>query len=1012
MIVRFRLLLCLAFSSQKVLGGGQTARVTVLQKQPALDTTGNGSPTDPYDFNFYQLENKTLDARVPVHAFGQKNDFSLPQHGFELYDLGAEFEKDAYWNSLRRRILESRLEKIPDDEVVGLTLPKIARIAERYYNKRFGGNSSTSPGPGEGLQKETTEFEFQARCSSRVVIRAAGGTGATPGNPLLHNDYYSLREAVERRVDRPTFGLDKGEKMNDMLRMGSESDAQVVDHINLWWPWDSEVKGHPLAFLPTQGNLGEVVRWDKVRTSVVLDEAYGRTAEELVDLDLTNSFEATLFYKDKMRWGESYVFRTAMFGLDGKRRIGGAHAAIRLGNDQVRNSLEARCLIVRAPKLRSSPLLQAEWAHLALRQEELLSGGSSPVEIHPSAFLQVVNGSRTGVAGATVLRTTFPGLSDLHNCQGGFDALWRLPLLYSPSQGTTLGPLRVAGDVVDSVVDWAALSGLWSSGPLVETMRQNFQRTLRWCYGSDSAVFLADPFALPENRAFLGLNFAHSAQLRFDLRIAARAAQGGRPRSAPLPLHHREDVLLKKNRAFEMVLGLALGDYEPATRAARKLALWLVDAVERIYTARNISEDEIPWKDLFSHFPGVCYLGWTDPQFSTKEELLTFFGSANLREILAKIHRLLEYGPSDEPLTHALFEELKTSPAGRQFVERRLSDPTGVLARYRMPHEKVGLGWTDLTRVTTPTRLRVSREKLRAAVAEQAGHSSDHPEKIIRGQVQARHLRPALSQNEKHFLEEKKCAALFKEAFVDGTTSHGGAGTPKRRKDDTLPVASGALGVALPTDMPFRKFAESVHMPTAAGPSTGTTVVFMQAAEVMLFQAGVEQFSPEGVNYLAVLRLALLAWQLPTRDHSLLEVLAAAARSFKGRSYPEWCGNVEEDQHGEGAGASWSSSCDEEPEEDHWSSVHQRLVPFGEGRTQLKAHVEKHMEQMRNSESEKGLESLAWPGVDVDQAGGSPGTGEGAPSWWDAPFFAEYLDTRQDTFVAQAAGPGSRADGH
>lgn len=148
-------------------------------------------------------------------------------------------------------------------------------------------------------------------------------------------------------------------------------------------------------------------------------------------------------------------------------------------------------------------------------------------------------------------------------------------------------------------------------------------------------------------------------------------------------------------------------------------------------------------------------------------------------------------------------------------------------------------------------------------------------------------------------------------------------------------------------------------LPVTAGVST-TTYALMSTGETL----GLTE------HELIILRLTLIGWMIPFQDHTLLEVVMGASRSFRGRSFPQWGG-------------------DKSAPED-WLTIYQHLLPptanfshRGITLETLNAHIETYVDtfnQKHQTQVPKGRSE--WPGHNVDPSN----------LWWKHRVFEYMLD--------------------
>lgn len=172
--------------------------------------------------------------------------------------------------------------------------------------------------------------------SRNIVPRAAGcqhDKCVIPGNPMMHLDYFNFEDAYNAQCDqeRQTQWNEINEKYGvPAIKINSCPDKNnLLDVINLWFPTE-DVRDWPLAFMPDI----EETKYTKV-------QIISGSIAASVPLRKIPA-EAKIVYKDEMKWGDAYIFRSAT-GPDKKAVL---HGSIRITNENfIRRSYECRFLI-------------------------------------------------------------------------------------------------------------------------------------------------------------------------------------------------------------------------------------------------------------------------------------------------------------------------------------------------------------------------------------------------------------------------------------------------------------------------------------------------------------------------------------------------------------------------------------------------------------------------------------------------------------------------------------------
>lgn len=500
----------------------------------------------------------------------------------------------------------------------------------------------------------------------------------------------------------------------------------------------------------------------------------------------------------------------------------------------------------------------------------------------------------------------FYPMMELDHCRRlGVNKLWRLPLAWMSSNNGSTGCYLIAHqlDFDNGNIIWDSVRNTWSAlkPRLFAQFEQNVGMTLH---------DMIEEEGQPDKTKTWGISYKHSPNVLADIDFLDS-------RDEPAATEEYK----QSARAFEQVLGNALSTYEPVTEFVRDFALALVDHVNEAHGAVQISP---AWHVLLRNYPGTCYPGRTTDFLAncTLQDVKNWISTSNYRVILSKVYKLVEGAPS-EPWMHSMDKRTK----GYYRVEDRFNDPLGYYPRFRMPLAANGFGWVDLTKITLPTRKSVLRTKLVSLARDRDG--------IFRT-VSRSTIAVPLSEDEEEPLEV--CQQEFDYKFG-------------KVNNETLPFDSGKFHFHIPPEIPFAKLGAKTGLPLTAGASA-TTANFMGVAEI-LYRDDLEKS--------AIMRLAMLAWMLPYQDHTLLEIVAGASRSFPGRSYPSFCGN----------GIVGPALCSRETAQE-WRQIFKQLLPSEAGQAKMNAHIENYMADL----SERLNIRIQWPD---EFAVGS--------KWWDHAHF-------------------------
>lgn len=407
------------------------------------------------------------------------------------------------------------------------------------------------------------------------------------------------------------------------------------------------------------------------------------------------------------------------------------------------------------------------------------------------------------------------------------------------------------------------------------------------------------------------------------------------------------------------MLGNALSIWKPVDEFVREFAIDLMSHVEHVYSA-----DGLPapiWSDLVKSYPGKCFLGTSKelPQGITLDEVKHWVRDEKtlMREILSKIYPLLDM-TGNEPWMHTTDKYGADSGELRDNILSRFNDPLSYLPRFRMPLKQNGMSWIDLQKSTLPTRNYIDETELG---------------KVFGGGLNTIHLKnlePPMSDDEAMAME--RCEMDFKHHF--GTEPRG------------LPFTSGKFEYLTPQNSAFGQLGTATGLPVTAGVS-GTVNIFVAAAEMLYDHDGGSEVGEKGsAGYkMHMMRLAMLAWNLPTQDHTMLEVMTAASRTFRGRSYPDWC-------DGDACSPATDST---------WRDIYKNLLPKSSLLNELHSHIEDYMqgmpgrmEQMSRSPSHVG--PVRWPGESKDHE-----------NWHTHEYFSYVMDdifSRRDDLTTSTNG--------
>lgn len=365
-------------------------------------------------------------------------------------------------------------------------------------------------------------------------------------------------------------------------------------------------------------------------------------------------------------------------------------------------------------------------------------------------------------------------------------------------------------------------------------------------------------------------------------------------------------------RAFDLILGNALITFSPLHAVLERFMLSLIVELQAVVPHIHLSE-------YAKVFPGDCYAGFT-PDFKqdmTLTELKKWIKTANMRELMSKFYKW----SGDFWSSKSWYKTREKNRCSLHETENRVLDPTAVFPRYRMPLKSVGMGWLELQQKSSPGRARMRYPALKTL--------QHHNISVLF--TRADTLDPPMSRDEQAKLVE--CHDFIKVP------------------EDRIPWNSGKFGYMVEENSPLWLLSQITGLPTSSGVS-GSTYAIMSTAETLNL---VEE-------ELALLRLVLLGWQLPFQDHTLLEVMMGAARSFHGRSYPKW--------HSHGT-----------PSLQDWKDIHQHLLPdnFDHDGVTLAA-LNKHISSYISSFNAQHGTAVAWPGMG------------GGNRWWEHKVFDFMMD--------------------
>lgn len=350
----------------------------------------------------------------------------------------------------------------------------------------------------------------------------------------------------------------------------------------------------------------------------------------------------------------------------------------------------------------------------------------------------------------------------------------------------------------------------------------------------------------------------------------------------------------KEARAFELVLGNALATFEPLRQTLQRFVLAFVTEMEAV-------SPDIPVNEYAKVFDGPCFAGFTTDfaNGTSLTDLKKWIRNANSRELITKFYNWIGDFYSDKPWQQTEEKNL----CELHETSHRMLDPMGVFPRYRMPLTSIGLGWLDLQQASAECRYKVqwpwgeTLKKYNASLLFPREETLD----------------PPLSHD-----EEAKLASCPDVA-------------PRGR----VRWIAGKFGYLMKPDSSLLWFMSQIVGLNLASGVSGSTYVIMSTAETLNFQ----------MEDLALLRLALMGWMMPFQDHSMIEVMMGAHRSFPGRSFPKWTSGMTV------------------PTINDWREVHRHLLPddFNHDGVTLKGLNDHISAYIGNFNAKHGTE-VSWPG--------------------------------------------------
>eukprot|EP00929_Paragymnodinium_shiwhaense_P054592 TRINITY_DN2736_c0_g2_i1.p1 TRINITY_DN2736_c0_g2~~TRINITY_DN2736_c0_g2_i1.p1 ORF type:complete len:643 (+),score=101.37 TRINITY_DN2736_c0_g2_i1:76-2004(+) len=513
------------------------------------------------------------------------------------------------------------------------------------------------------------------------------------------------------------------------------------------------------------------------------------------------------------------------------------------------------------------------------------------------------------------------------------------------------GPASVPDPGDQSWPEWAASSCCWMLDELSTWDSQRWCDELAFSYDTKYAALWALPAAdrvthqeavswdlykmvfVPKKQASIDIikreieaeNFhcvpgdeelPRSQQLRGDVKFLQEFALKREDHVGPTDL-------AKEMRAFELVLGNALATYEPLRDILMRYFMDFLSQMEAAAPQVKVAE-------FAKVFPGSCFAGFTTDfkEDTTTAELKSWARQANSRELMTKI-----YDWVGDFYTSKQWQKTKDKrTCSSHQIRDRILDHRCQIPRYRMPLKKIGLGWLDLQLDSLPFRAKLQWPWTTSL--EAMNETYLQPRMVT--------LDPPLSRDE---AEKAKTCPDQAKAGAD---------------DERVPWISGKFGYLVEEDSPLWLLSEITGLPTAAGTS-GSTFILMSTAETVNM----------GADELMLMRLVLIGWMIPFQDHTLIEVIQGAARSFEGRSFPKW-------QSAEAAG-------DAVPTLDDWKNIHKTLLPddFKYGGVTLKK-LNKHIDEYITKFNDQHGTKVKWPS---DQGDGT--------KWWEH----EVFDYVSDSFA-------------
>ena len=173
----------------------------------------------------------------------------------------------------------------------------------------------------------TGDSDIICICSRHLIMRIAGcnkDSCQIPGNPLMHLDYLSFKNAYERQCEEQEY---------HPIPVVCPDISELIDVVNIWFP-SKCVKDWPLGFIDI--NNVEIADYVPIELVVGSKAASLRYKPNL-----------RVIYKNNMKPSEVYMFRSATNETDDTQR-GVVHGSFRITQENIpRHSIELRCCIFR-----------------------------------------------------------------------------------------------------------------------------------------------------------------------------------------------------------------------------------------------------------------------------------------------------------------------------------------------------------------------------------------------------------------------------------------------------------------------------------------------------------------------------------------------------------------------------------------------------------------------------------------------------------------------------------------